>query len=758
MSDFIYIGKSQPSIYGEQTTTGYARYTGDFNFPNMLCGKLLHSPVSHARILKIDASRARNFPGVKDVITAEDTPCKRGGHRVLDRTLLAWKKVRYAGEPVAAVAAVDEDTALEALELIRVEYEEIPAVFDPLIAMKPDSPLIHEEKDSYLAAPMTQPLKKGPGNILELSALKIGNVDQGLKQSDLVYTENYRTQVVHQGFMETHTAIAQVDSAGRATLWCSTKSPFSLKSQVAAFLNYPMEKIRVIAPAVGGDFGGKGVGYVEPLSLLLSRRTGLPVKMVLSREEEFTCTFMRDASVVELTIGVRKDGTFQAIKGKVVFDSGAYSNHVVAQNPGGLLGGYHFPNIDIEYNVVYTNNTPRGFVRAPWMTHPLFALESHINMIDRKLGIDPVEIRLKNAVEEGYQLPDGPFKLGPVGFKQTLQAAARYLEEHGEEKQPYRGWGVACGKWGVFQPAPICSAIVKINEDGSATVITGVGEQGAGQHTLVAQIAAEVLSIPIEAVRIIAADTETTPLEETVAASWTTYRVGTSVKLAAEDARNKLLKLASMRLEAPPEALELKNARVYIKSRPERGLPLAALAASALASPGGQIIGTGEQLREAFFASKAPYKGEIDTATYSTHVAQVEVDPETGQVKVLKYFAAHDVGHAINPQSVRNQIEGGVVFGMGYALTEEVILNQGRTQNDNLTDYKMPTFTIVPDIETELIEVPSRFGAYGAKGIGEPPVIPVAPAIANAVYDAAAVRITRLPVTAEKVFLALKNK
>ncbi len=758
MADFIYVGKSLPPKDGREKVAGRSLYAGDFHLPNMLYGKLLHSALSHARIVNIDKSRALKYPGVKAVISAEDTPCIRVGHRIQDRTMLAWKKVRYAGEPVAAVAAVDEETAQEALELIRVEYEELPAVFDPLLAMKTESPLLHEEKDTYEPVPMVPPIMKGKGNILEEHNLVMGNPEQALRDAYYVYHDTYHTQVVHAGYIEPHAVVADVDSSGRATIWCSTKTPYTVRNQTAKALRLPVEKIRAIAPAVGGDFGGKGSAIMEPVCLLLAMKAGMPVKLVLGQDEEFLCTFMRDSAIIDLTLGANRDGTLLVIKGQMIIDSGAYCDHVVGLSPGDLAGGYRIPNINIANYSVYTNNTPRGHVRAPRAPYPIFAIESHMDMLAQKLGIDPVEIRLRNAVEEGDRLPEGNATLGPVGFKETLQAAAGYLKEHKGEKKPNCGWGVASGKWGVFNPPPICTAWVKINPDASATLITGATDPGGGLYGTMAQIAAEVLSIPYESINVIAADTEITPFEMGTGGSFSTYRVGTSVKLAAEDARRKILQQASLRLEAPPEALDLKAGRIFIKTMPERGLPLIAITGASMVSPGGQIIGVGDQLRASFLSGRMAHMGEIDTASYSTHVAEVEVDPETCHVKVLKYFAAHDVGFAINPDNVKKQIEGGVVFGMGYAMTEEIKLERGKTLNNNLTDYKLPTITMVPSIESAIIEVHTKFGPYGARGVGEPPSIPVAPAIANAIYDATGVRVTELPMTPERVFMAMKKK
>ncbi len=757
MADFVYVGKSLPLKDSRDKVAGRSLYTNDFHLPNMLCGKILHSPVSHARIANIDKSRALKYPGVKAVITADDSPCIRVGHRIQDRTVLAWKKVRYSGEPVAAVAAIDEETAQEALELIRVEYEDLPAVFDPVSAMNPESPLVHEEKDTYEPVPNTPPVMKGKGNILEQHILVVGNPEQALRDADFVYHSTYRTRAVHSGFIEPHAVVADVDSSGRATVWCSTKTPYTVRSQTAKFLRFPAEKLRVIAPAVGGDFGGKGSANIEPICLLLALKAGLPVKLVLGQDEELVCTFMRDASLIDLTVGAKRDGTLLVIKGQMIIDSGAYCDHVVGLSPGDLAGGYRVPNINIANYAVYTNNTPRGHVRAPRAPQPIFAIESHMDMLAKKLGVDPVEFRLRNAVEEGDRLPEGHATLGPVGFKPTLQAAAAYLKEHKKDKQPNHGWGVACGKWGVFNPPPICTAWVKVNPDASATLITGATDPGGGLYGAMAQIVAEVLSIPYECVNVIAADTEITPFEMGTGGSFSTYRIGTSVKLAAEDARRKILQQASLRLEAPPEALDLKAGRIFIKTMPERGLPLVAVTGASAVSPGGQVIGTGDQARASFLSGRMANMGVIDTASYSTHVAQVEVDPETGNVKVLNYFAAHDAGFAINPDNVKKQIEGGVVFGMGYAMTEEVKLEQGRTLNTTFTDYKLPLITMVPPVEPAIIEVPTKFGPYGARGVGEPPSIPVAPAIANAIYDALGVRITELPMTPERVFARIKE-
>lgn len=761
MIDFTYVGKSLPRLEGPDKITGHSLYVADIHSPNMLHGKILHSPLSHAHILHIDTSKALSHPGVKAVITAADTIGARAGRWYKDRPILAHSKVHYIGEPVAALAAVDEETALEALDLIRVEYEELPAVFDPVLAMRPESPLVHEDADTFTPLP---PQRQGQGNILDQMAIIHGNAEKALENSYLIHHDIYRTRPVHSSYIEPQVVLTEVDASGKATLWASTKQVHVIRAETARLLGLPLSKVRVIAPTVGGDFGGKGAIVLQPLCLLLALKAQLPVRMVLSREEEFICTFMREAQIIDLTMGVRRDGTILAIKGQMLSDTGAYCDTNARISIETLCGSYHCADIDLKAYLVYTNNTPRGQVRRTRASGQIFARESHMDMLAHKLGMDPLALRLKNAMTEGYKFPDSSNYLGSNGLKEALLTADEYLKKEKRLGEKNRGWGLVCdlaGASGWQPPSKFSSAWVKINEDGSAVLITGVTDQGGGQYGIMAQIVAEILSIPYESVKVLAADTDSTPYEGTTGGSQTTYRVGSSVKLAAEDARSKILQRASVKLESPPEALELKDGKIFIRERPERSISLSALAAESLFSPafpGGPIIGTGEQLRENNIVSRMERKGEIDGSSASVHIAQVEVDPETGSVKILKYFAVHDAGCAINPENVNSQIQGAVAFGLGYALSEEVKLEQGRTLNNNFTDYKLPTINTVPIVEKAIIEVPSKFGPYGARGMAEMPTIVVAPTIANAIYDAVGVRITELPITGERVFFALKDK
>lgn len=761
MTDFTYIGKSLPRPEGPDKITGHSPYVADMHRPNMLYGKILHSPLSHARILHIDTSKALRHPGVKSVITAADTIGARAGRWYKDRPILASKKVHYIGEAVAAVAAVDEETALEALELIRVEYEELSSVFDPVLAMKPESPLIHEDADIF--TPLS-PQRQGKGNILDQVAVIYGNADKALENSYLIHHDTYHTRPQYSSYIEPQAALAEIDASGKATLWANTKAVYNIRAETARLLALSLSRVRVIAPMIGGDFGGKGATLLQPLCLLLALKARLPVRMVLSREEEFISAFMREAQIIDLTMGVTRDGTILAIKGQMVSDTGAYCDTSSRINIQTICGSYRNTDVDLKAYLVYTNNTPRGQVRRTRSPGQIFARESHLDMLAHKLGMDSLELRLKNAMTEGYKLPASSHYLGSNGFKKALLTAVEYLKKEKPAAEKNCGWGLACDLAGAFAwqpPSRASSAWVKINGDGSATLISGVTDQGGGQYGIMAQIVAEVLSIPFESVSVVAADTEHTPFEQGTGGSGTTYRVGTSVKLAAEDARRKILQRASVMLEAPVEAIELKEGKIFIKERPERSISLSDLAAESLSSRTssfGPIIGTGEQLKENILAASMERKGEIDGSSASVHIAEVEVEPETGVVKILKYLAIHDVGCAINPENVKSQVQGGVAFGLGYALSEEVKLEEGRTLNDNFTDYKLPTINIVPTVEKAIIEVPSKFGPYGARGMAEMPTIVVAPAIANAIYDAVGVRITELPMTAERVFFALRNR
>ncbi len=769
MGTFQVIGKSVAKVDAVDKATGCAKFGADIHLPGMLKGKILHSLYPHARIVRIDTSRAEKVSGVKAVITGEETGNVRVGRFVRDRTILAWEKVRHIGEAVAAVAAVDEDAASEAIELIQVEYEELPSVFDPFEALKPEAPIVHEELSAYFS-PVTICRS---GNILHQIHIGESNMEEAWAQADIIHEESYSTQAVHHGFIQPHEVVSQIDGSGNVILWSSTKSIFGIRRNVCEALELPMSHLRVIGATVGGDFGGKGGPYLEPICVLLARKANAPVSLSLSREEEFICTFLRERGILRLKLAAKKDGTLLGLQSRIILDIGAYCDTQPWRSSSGsfIVGPYRIPNVDLDIHYVYTNNHPTGHVRAPMsITQQVFAIESHLDGLAKKLGIDPIEIRWKNKLKDGDHLP-GSGTLRNVSLGQTIGAAAESLQsaslgqtiEVGAEnfhkkktKEKNRGWGIACGHYctNLFQDFPFLSnACVRVNEDGTVILMTGISESGGGQHTILAQIVAEVLKIPYERVKVVFGDTDVVPRDWGTSASQTNYRAGMMVRMAAEDVREQILQLGAERLGMGLESLELADGRVFVRDKPSVGVPIVALT-----SPQGAIQGTGSALRAKKIALLNEEKEIVDGPSSCVHAAEVEVDPDTGKITVLRYFAVHDVGFALNPKTVEGQIEGGIAQGLGYALSEEAISASGRIVNPTLTDYKLPTASDVPKITTTIIEVPSGHGPFGAKGFAEASAFLVAPAIANAVFDATGVRITDLPITPEKVLRMMKAK
>ncbi len=549
MTTYQVIGKSVVSPDMLDKAIGKARYTADNHPPGMLKGKILHSPFAHGRIVKIDTHRAEKVPGVKAVITGQDIGKVRVGRFVKDRTILAHGKVRHIGEAVAAVAAIDEDTASEALSLVKVEYEELPAVFDPLEAMEPKAPVIHEEVATYISP---VPLYN-KGNVLTEMHIRNGNMEEAWAQADLIHEDTYTTQAVHHGFIEPHAAVCQIDHSGRVTLWSSTKDLFGMRRNVSQALGIPMSHIQVIVTNIGGDFGGKGNPYLEPICILLARKAKAPVSLSLNREEEFICTYLRERATLKLKLAAKKDGTLLGLYSEVILDVGAYCDTIVGMLSSSnlIIGPYRIPNVDLSTYYVYTNHHPTGHMRAPLtMTQQVFAIESHMDGLASKLGIDPLEIRMKNRARDGDYIPSSGI-LRNTSTQETLEVAAGHLREVKRGKKKYRGWGLTCSHYCThpFYDYPFVSnACVKINEDGSVILMTGITDSGGGQHSILAQIVAEVLGVPYESVTVVFGDTNVVPRDWSTSGSQTTYRAGMMVKMAAEDAKEQLLQLAAEKL------------------------------------------------------------------------------------------------------------------------------------------------------------------------------------------------------------------
>ncbi|MBI2955330.1 MAG: xanthine dehydrogenase family protein molybdopterin-binding subunit [Chloroflexi bacterium] len=755
------IGKGVPRNDARLKATGAARYAADVKVGKRepLCGKILRSPHAHANIVSIDTSQAAALPGVFAVVTGEDVTSARMGRFLRDRHVLARGKVRYIGDPVAAVAAIDEETATEALSLIRVEYEPLPAVFTTEEALAAGASLIHDDVASYQDVAPTNRC----GNQRNLSKVERGDVDAAFAQADVIVEGTFSTQPVIQGFIETRSCIADVGKDGRVTIWASNKSPFRNQVMVSDGLGIPHSKIRCVSPMIGGDFGGKGATTIEPICALLAIKSGRAVRLSLSRREDMAVGFVRHPSRSRLRLAASRDGRLLGIEGEVIYNCGAYCDGAAGMSPncGNLQGSYNIPAVRLRGQSVFTNSIPAGHVRGPGVPQVMFPIESLMDELARRLGLDQFEIRRINALREGDTSP-GAKKgvMGKHGLVETIDSTAEYARENMTKSNFKQGFGIACGSLHVaagIQPND-SQCIIKLNEDGSATALTGMPEVGSGHHIVVAQVIGEILGLRADEVNITFGDTDTTPFDTGPGASRGTVRASHAARFAALDARRQLLELAASKLEANSEDLETANKKVYVKGSPDKSVGYGVLARLALTSPHGAIIGVGAREREQWMAKLKDYENVTAEAIFCTHAALVEVDTDTGKVSVLKYALAQDVGFALNPLTAQGQLDGAVAFGLGYALSEEVVINDGRVANPGLVDYHLFAADTIPEVKTIVVEAPGDIGPFGARGLGEAPTGGVAPAIANAIYDAVGVRITDLPITPEKVLRALKEK
>jgi CO/xanthine dehydrogenase Mo-binding subunit len=744
MTTYSVVGRPVTRQEGPDKVSGKFLYAADVALPGMLWGKVLRSPYPHARIVHIDASRAMGLPGVRAVITGKDTTGMRIGRMVRDVPLLAEDKVRFVGEKVAALAADNPDIAEEALLLIDVEYEPLPAVYDPIEAMEPEAPLVHEGSPSFESGSgIVQP----QGNILNHSTWSSGDVGQGFRESDLVFEHTFTTTWVHQGYMEPYACVVHVDDTGRIQVWANNKVPYTLRRQLARALGIPEDRILVNPCGIGGDFGGKSPAMNVPLAYLLAQRTGRPVKMVMSYIEELMAGNPRHPSVITIKTGVKQDGRFWARQSRVVYNGGAYSGFRgrpgLAGSRDAAGGQYHIPNFQIDSYMVYTNNVPCGSYRAPGQPQVAFAVESHTDMIAREMGIDPYELRLLNVVRDGQVCATGA-RYKYVRGEETLKAAAEAAGWGSPKPGPYVGRGISLGQ--RPQGQSVYSVKVTMDENARVTFHTLTPETGTGSHTVGRQVVAEDLGIPVADVRAVQMDTDGGPTDSGSGSGSSVG--GTHAALAAaQGVRRKLTLMAAEFYGWPEEQIVFRGGRVFVEEDPERGVSLPELASRVVAASGEPVS----------FAMTTTAQ-EPDVTCFCAQVAEVEVDPETGEVKLTKFVTAHDVGTIHNPLTHQGQIEGAVIQGVGYALMEELQSEEGHISTLSMGEVKTPTIQDIPELVTVLVESPGGNGPYGAKTIGEQPLPPVAPAIANAVYDAVGVRIQDLPITAEKVLAALKSK
>lgn len=762
MTDFSVIGKRVPRVDAVVKATGHAEYTGDLAMPGMLWGKTLQSPVPHARILNIDCSRALRLPGVRAVVTGKDVKGRKYGlmPTTRDKFPLEMEKVRHVGDEIAAVAATDLDIAEEALSLIKVDLEELPAVFNPEQAMADGAPQLHEHAKNNISAE---------------THMRLGDVEEGFREAALVREGRFETQFVVHGFLEPHACIGLWDrTTGKATLWACLQSPYMAYRVVAWGLGIPLNKLRVIQPFIGGGFGGKNEAFgLYFASLLLSEKTGKPVKITYGQEDVFLSGRRRHAMVLTPKIGMKKDGTITAVQFGLVADGGAYASvgTLSIYIPGGTMTiPLRIPRLRYDSYRVYTNKPYAGALIGHGISQARFALDSLIDDMADELGLDPLEVRYKNAVEPGETTISG-FKITSFGFKDTLKAAGESIGWEEKRGKPVQqdgllrgvGFGVGPGVVGMkVQGHDGSAAIIKMNEDGTVNLLGGFTDVGQGAETVMAMIAAEDLGLTVDDVNVSKIDSEHTPMDPGVFGGRTTYCSGRAVRAAAADVRRQLFEFASEKLEANPADLDLRDRKIFVKGSPDRNVPLLDIVRGLQYGLGAPVMGRGTASPEVEMIDFRTGEGNMSAAySAATQAAEVEVDVETGQIKVLKMAVAHDVGRAINPLMIEGQMHGPATSGLAQVLLEEATVETGRGQviTTSFIDYKMPTvFDTAQTIDTFHIESNDPKGPFGGKDSGESAQIAALPAVANAVSRALGVRMRSLPMTPEKVLKALEDK
>ncbi len=798
MAEHRVLGKSVPRLDALDKVTGAAKFVDDIQFgPTLLHAKILRSPHAHARILSVDTTAAAAVPGVRAVVCGRDCPHYIGLY-LADRTIYATDRVRFVGEPVAGVAADTPEAAAAAVRLIKVEYEPLPGIFDPVtgakshdnilhdapsstdlwwqgqpcITTKTPGPVLHDHLGEYTCAPFIFPV---PGtNISNHFKLRKGDTGRGFAAADVVVENVYTLPTIQHSQIEPHSAVAHVDRAGKVTLWASSQSPNAVRKLIATAFGLPMGKIRVITPYVGGGFGGKAGVTCEALVVPLAMRLpGHHVKLTLSREEVFQATFVRQGLVARLKTGAKKDGRLVAMEAELYWDGGAYTEYGVnITRSGGYCssGPYEIPNIKTDSYCVYTNHPVGGPMRGFGMPEIHWGIEQQMDILAAELGIDPLAFRRLNALRDGSPAAFGGPMAGAT-LVDTIDAVAA-KSGWGTPKPPassprkLRGRGMACMfKAPSMPPNAQSSAVLKFNEDGTVHILTTAMEIGQGSLTALAQIAAEELGIPFESITVTLPDTDYTPYEWQTVASRISYSAGNAVLAAAKDAKQQLLAVAAQVLAVPAEDLAIADGQIYVTAAPARKIAVKDIAMGYLlpeGAIGGPVIGRGAFIPAGITGlDRETGQGDCPAPfwTYGTQIADIEVDVKTGEITVLKVTAAYEIGKIINPAMAKGQVQGGIVQGLGSALYEHLVLREGKPLNNDFVDYKIPTATDTPEMDVILLETsPQADGPFGVKGIAEPTMVPTAPAIANAVYDAIGVRIKDLPLTAEKVLAALKQK
>jgi len=775
MAEFISdpVGQSVPRVDAYDKITGAALFTDDLQFgPGLYYGRLVRSPYAHALIRSIDVSKALEMPGVKAVVTGEDVPARIGLYLV-DRPIFARDRVRYVGDPVAGVIAISEDIAEEAAQLVVVEYEELPAVFDPVKAAQPDAPLLHPDLGEYKVANFIFP---EPGtNISEHFKLRKGDVESAWPRCAAIVEDAFRLPHIQHVPLEPHVAVALWEPSGQVTLWTSSQSPFAQRDLIAQSLGIPHGNLRVVSPYVGGGFGGKAGVSMEVYAVAMARVVkGHPVKLRMTREEEFIGTTVRQVLVAHTKIGCDAEGNLLAMETEYYFGGGAYNDYGVniARAAGySCTGPYNIPNVKGDSYCVYTNMPIGSAMRGFGMPEIHWGIEQIMDQLAEKIGMDPAEFRRRNCVKTGDTILTG-MKMPAIDLVACIDKVTEAIN-WGKKEQPSaphkkRGKGIAImWKAPAMPPNPGSSAIVRFNEDATINVEIGAQELGQGAFTVAAQIAAQALGVPYEWVRVSApVDTRYSPYEWQTVASRITWSMGNAVKAAADDARQQILALVAEHWDEDPDNLDIKDG-VVISYKSEREQPLKGMVIYGLPNEnfegwkGGPIVGHGKFM-PTYVTNLDPETGQGTRAvvhyTVGAQAVDLEVDTETGQVEILKIASAYDVGKAINPDLVLAQIEGGAVHGMSSAFEALKFDERGRPLNPSLVDYRIMSAVDAPqEIHGDIVETPLEDGPWGARGVGEHVMVQTAPAIANAINDAIGIRFSDLPLSAEKIFLALQR-
>ncbi|HKA48907.1 MAG TPA: xanthine dehydrogenase family protein molybdopterin-binding subunit [Candidatus Dormibacteraeota bacterium] len=755
MSELRVVGTSQRKLDGKDKVLGRTGYVSDLRLPGMLVGKILRSPHAHARVRSIDVSAAELAPGVHAVVHAGNVaqlPFGYGG----DNIPLKGDRVRCVGDEVAAVAAESEAAALEALELIDVQYELLPAVFDPYQALEPGAPLVHAEREDI------------EGNVSMRWDFSHGDVEAAAAGAAVIVEGAYSSPLSAPAPIETHCCLASFDSEGRLDVWTGVHMAFMYRKAIADCLRLDWRDIRVHQPPIGGSFGGKiDIDPIDFITVLLAKAARRPVKIHFSREEEFIGSRVRQPMHIRMRTGCDREGNIVFREADVVSDNGAYNawgSHALLVVMQTISSLYRVPNCRVRSRVVYTNKAYGGSVRGFGNPEATFAVEQQIEQLAEALGADPIELRLRNANRSGDVTPQG-MRITSCGLSECLETVRRdsgWAGRRGRMRDRHRGLGAAAfihvGGGARIYPSDGCGSILKIDEAGRVTLITGASELGQGSETVLAMVTAETLGVPLAAVRVLNDDTEVKPWDVGAHASRTTFVAGNSARLAAAEVREKLLESAAEVLEADPADLVIEEGRIIVRGTPGRSVTYERAARQRMLRQGGSMLMATSFYDPPTEPQDQSYLGNISAAYgFGAHVAEVEVDVETGLVRVLKLWCAHDVGRALNPAGVEGQVLGGAVMGLGLALTEELGLGDGHILQPSLREYGMLTALAVPPIQVSLVETIDPEGPFGAKGVGEAGLIPVAAAVANAVADAVGVRPRSYPVAPWKVLEWLRE-